>query len=204
MAQSAVQNFYRYHAYIYDSTRWMILHGRRLAVDQLALQPDSHVLEIGCGTGLNFSYVLPRLDPARGSITGIDFSRDMLVRAQQRCTRHGWKNITTIEADATTLQLGRTFDAVFFAYSLTMIPDWRASLLRAWEHLRVGGRLVVLDFGRFQSWGPLAPLMRAWLRSSHVETLAPYADGIRDLGGEFKLLHWFGGYSFIAAARRTH
>src|SRR3990170_732430 len=59
---------------VYDSTRWMILHGRRAAVELLALRPDSQVLEIGCGTGLNFRRLLEKLDPARGVLTGLDFS----------------------------------------------------------------------------------------------------------------------------------
>lgn len=202
MTTTSVQRFYRYHAYVYDFTRWTILHGRRRAVTALALRPDSTVLEVGCGTGLNFGHVQRHLDRARGTLVGLDFSADMLKRAERRVTGQGWPNVALVQDDASTMELDREFDAILFAYSLTMIPDWPAALVRAWEHLRGGGRLVVLDFGEFRGWGPLAPLMRAWLRANHVETQRPYTDELRRLGDAVSVDRWLGGYNFTAIARK--
>jgi ubiquinone/menaquinone biosynthesis C-methylase UbiE len=202
LEQTAVQRFYRYHAYIYDKTRWMILHGRRRAAERLALRPDSRVLEVGCGTGLNFRYVLEPLDPQRGRLVGLDFSHDMLARAQHRVSARGWQNVELVQADATQMELGRTFDAILFAYSLTMIPDWEAALRRARAHLAPGGRVVVLDFSTFRGWGPLGPVMRWWLRSNHVETTRPYADGLRRVFPTLQVSQWLGGYNFTAVGRR--
>lgn len=203
MNQTAVQRFYRYHALVYDSTRWLILHGRARAIERLALRPDSQVLEIGCGTGLNFSHVLRYLDPARGRLTGADFSADMLARARRRVSREGWTNVTLVQADATTLDLGQEFDAIFFAYSLTMIPDWRRALERAQAHLRPGGRLAVLDFGRFGRWGLLSPVMRTWLRLNHVDTREPYPEQMRTLFDAMEYHEWLGGYNFTAVGQRS-
>jgi ubiquinone/menaquinone biosynthesis C-methylase UbiE len=203
LTETAVQRFYRYHAYVYDSTRWMILHGRRRAVARLELRPDSQVLEVGCGTGLNFRHVLERLAPDTGHLTGLDFSADMLHRAARRVAARGWSNVDLVRADAAQMSLDRRFDAILFAYSLTMIPDCAAALQRAYEHLRVGGRLVVLDFGRFQRWGAFGALMRGWLRLNHVETLRPYEQALHDVCGEIRVEHWLGGYSFTAIGRRS-
>lgn len=202
MSQTAVQRFYRFHAYVYDTTRWTILHGRRQAVASLNLRPDSRVLELGCGTGLNFRHLLEYLDPAEGRLTGVDFSADMLGRAAKRVARHGWSNVDLVQADAATLDLSRQFDAVFFAYSLTMIPDWRAALRRACHHLAAGGTLVVLDFSRFQGWGPLGPVLRAWLRLNHVQTQRPYEEELRRLLYAFQIRYWLGGYSFTGVGRK--
>lgn len=203
MGSTAVQRFYRYHAYFYDVTRWTILHGRRRAVAKLELRPDSRVLEVGCGTGLNFRYVADTLDPTRGRLTGLDFSADMLRRAQRRTASHAWSHVDLIQADASAMKLGRRFDGILFAYSLTMIPDFAAALACARDHLAPGGRLVVHDFGRFAGWGPLAPLMRAWLRANHVETLRPYVETQRELFDNFDVSTWFGGYNFTAVGRRS-
>ncbi len=212
MTQSAVQRFYRYHAYVYDSTRWMILHGRRRAVALLGLRADSQVLEIGCGTGLNFRHILEHLNRggagatpagrAAGQLVGLDFSPDMLARAARRVRARGWTNVELVQADAAQLALGRQFDGIFFGYSLTMIPDWAGALARAKEHLRPGGRLVVLDFGRFEHWGPAGAAMRWWLRLNHVETLEPYVEKMQELFGEVNVESWLGGYNFTACARR--
>lgn len=200
---SAVQRFYRYHAYVYDSTRWMILHGRRRAVERMELRPDARVLEIGCGTGLNFRYMIDRLDPDQGRLTGLDFSNDMLDRARRRAERSGWGNVELTQGDATQLDLGREFDGILFAYSLTMIPDWRAALARAKAHLAPNGRMVVLDFCDFRGWGPMGPVMRGWLRANHVDTLQPYADEFVKLFEEARVERWMGGYNFTATGRRT-
>lgn len=200
---SAVQSFYRYQAHLYDWTRWTILHGRRRAIDRMQLRVDSVVLEVGCGTGLSFRHLLSRLDPVRGRLVGVDFSSDMLRRAERRVATHGWSNVELVEADAADLALGARFDGILFAYSLTMIPDWPAALDRAYEHLKPAGRLVVLDFGRFELWGPLAPLLRGWLRLNHVETLRPYERKLRTLFPDLFVHHWLGGYNFTAVGQRS-
>ena len=198
MSSTPVQTFYRYQACIYDWTRWTILHGRRRAVSRLGLYPDSQVLEIGCGTGLSFQHILAHLDPECGRLVGLDFSPQMLRQAAKRVAAHGWKNVELLEADASTMDLQREFDAIFFAYSLTMIPDWVGALKRAREHLKPGGRIVVLDFGKFAGWGPLAPLMRGWLRLNHVETLRPCQEQLREVFPSLELESWLGDYNFIA------
>lgn len=198
MTGTAVQRFYRYHAYVYDFTRWTILHGRAQAVERLNLRPDAQVLEVGCGTGLNFGRILARLDPARGGLTGLDFSEDMLARARRRVAARGWTHVSLVCGDATRMDLGRTFDGILFTYSLTMIPDWPAALERARAHLRPGGRVVVLDFGRFEGWGPLGAVARGWLRLNHVETMRPYVETMRALFPRLEVHGWLGGYWFTA------
>ena len=202
MSRTAVQSFYRYHAAIYDGTRWMILHGRRRAVDMLRLRPDSQVLEIGCGTGLNFSHVLGRLDPQAGRLTGLDFSHAMLAKAERRVASRAWLNVDLLQGDAVTLALGRKFDGILFAYSITMIPDWAAAMRRAFDHLKVGGRMVVIDFGAFAGWGPLGPLVRGWLKLNHVRTQDAYIDEMERIFGRIDVRHWLGGYNFTAAGRK--
>jgi ubiquinone/menaquinone biosynthesis C-methylase UbiE len=203
LSDSAVQRFYRYHAYVYDKTRWMILHGRRRAVAELQLRPDSEVLEVGCGTGLNFRHVLTDLDPQAGRLVGVDFSGDMLKQAEKRLARNGWQNVELQQADATQMDLGRRFDGILLAYSLTMIPDWRAALECARSHLKPGGRMVVLDFSKFHGWGPAGRIMRGWLKLNHVETRQPYVDVMAEMFDDFKCAHWLGGYNFTAVARRS-
>lgn len=202
MTQMAVQRFYRYQAGVYDLTRWMILRRRQRAVEKLDLRPTDRVLEVGCGTGLNFRLILERLDPQAGSLTGVDFSPHMLKRARRRVFRAGWPNVELIEADATRLWLGRQFDAVLFAYSLAVISDWQAALRCAWEHLGPRGRLVVLEFGRFEGWGLAGRMARWWLRFNHVETVRPYIAGLRELMGQVEVENWLSDYCFVAVGRR--
>jgi len=198
MEAAPVQRFYRYHAAVYDLTRWTLLFGRRAAVNALQVMPDSRVLEIGCGTGLNFKHTIKRLDASRGTLTGLDFSEHMLVRARRRVDRQRWTNVSLIAGDASKLDLADRFDRVLFGYSLSMIPEWEAALQRAAAHLEPSGRLIVLDFGRFEKWGPLAPVMREFLRLNHVTTQRDVGQAMKDHFSRVTVRHLLGGHHIIA------
>jgi ubiquinone/menaquinone biosynthesis C-methylase UbiE len=172
-----LKRFYGWNAPIYDVTRWVMLRHRSAAAGALLLRPRDRVLDVGCGTGLNFRHVRRFVGPA-GRIVGVDYSDAMLRRAARR----RGSGTMLIRAEASRLRLASRFDGVLFAYSLTMIPDWRGALARACEHLVDGGRLVILDFGRIESG--LAPIRRGferYLAANHV-------DPQRDLSGEVERL----------------
>ena len=76
--------------------------GRVLGIEALDLKTGDQVLDLGCGTGLNFPLLRERIGTA-GIIVGIDKSASMLEQASRRAEQHGWKNILLIEADATML-----------------------------------------------------------------------------------------------------
>ena len=74
---SPLPGYYRFHARIYDATRWSFLFGRdrliNLAAETVArdgLERPARVAEIGCGTGRNL-LALSRALPG-ASITGVD------------------------------------------------------------------------------------------------------------------------------------
>ena len=197
-----VRSFYRFQARIYDQTRWAFLLGRRRAVAALHLRPGHSVLEIGCGTGLNFPLLVSAVGRT-GLVIGIDASDDMLARARRRIERRRWANVAVHAADAAALELEVGFDAVLFSYSLSMIPRWEQALARAAGLLKPGARLGVLDFGAFESWPwPAGPVIRAWLGRNHVETHRPVQRLMAELLGNVQVRRKLGGYYFIATGGR--
>ena len=160
---------YRASARFYDliSAEWPVYRaGRVAAIDLLALRPGHRVLDIGCGTGLNFPLVQDRIGPT-GSITGVDASAQMLAQAQRRSRTAGWDNVRLIEADATTLDaqamdVGGDFDAVISTYALSLMSDWPRVVSVMIAAARPGGRVAVVDMqtpvGLAKVWTPLARL----------------------------------------------
>ena len=55
--------------------------------------------------------------------------------------------LSLVNADAATLMLDEPVDAAYFSLSYSVMPDRLAALGRAWETLRPGGRLVIMDAG---------------------------------------------------------
>jgi S-adenosylmethionine-diacylgycerolhomoserine-N-methlytransferase len=197
-----VRSYYRNWAPLYDATRWMFLFDRALAVRRLGLRPGEWVLEIGAGTGRNLPLLAQAVGPS-GRIVLLDFSPEMLRRAASRKARFPSHRIDLICADATGFRLRRRFDAVFFSYSLALIPGRAAALEAGLSHLAPGGRLGVLEFGRADWLGPIGRSFTRWLA---VNNVTPCLDEVVAFGTErlaaFEVDFRRRGYNGIAVGRK--
>src|SRR5829696_2132538 len=91
-----VEGVYDKLAKVYDLFFGPTLHpGRLQAIQRMAIQPDDRVLEVGVGTGINLS-----LYPKEATVTGIDFSAEMLEKARERMSRKGVRNARLLQMDA--------------------------------------------------------------------------------------------------------
>lgn len=144
----AMRRYYRFHAMIYDLTRWTFLFGRRKVLTRLPFQNQSApvILEVGCGTGKNLR-MLRRLYP-QARLIGMDVSAEMLDKARKTVGPHDpltelIQKPYTPDDSTLTGQL----DAILFSYSLTMInPQWKDLLQKAREDLKPGGVIAAVDF----------------------------------------------------------
>jgi ubiquinone/menaquinone biosynthesis C-methylase UbiE len=123
---------------------------RRRAVAALGLAPGMTVLEIGAGSGRNLPYLLEKVGPT-GTVIAVDASPGMLAEARKLVECHGWPNVQLLQQDAAQLAVDADLDAVLFSLSYSVLPDPQAALARAWERLRPGRRLAVMDMGLTQS-----------------------------------------------------
>ena len=166
---SPLPGYYRFHARIYDATRWSFLFGRdrliNLAAETVArdgLERPARVAEIGCGTGRNL-LALSRALPG-ASLTGVDLCRPMLERARRAVSRTACQARLCCAAYGPDTFAPGSLDLIVFSYALTMFnPGWEAALDTAREHLAPGGRIAVVDFHDTPpSW------FRAWMGLNHV------------------------------------
>jgi ubiquinone/menaquinone biosynthesis C-methylase UbiE len=117
---------------------------RAKAVERLELRPGQHVLEIGCGTGRNLPFLSRAVAP-HGRVYGVDLSAGMLARAREHCQRNHWRNVELIEGDAAQYRAPVPLDGVMFGLSYNTMPHHLTVLREAWDQLRPGGRLVIMD-----------------------------------------------------------
>ena len=143
--QRRVRRLYGLVAGMYDLRVGPFLRGRKHALEALRPNPGDTVLDLACGTGLNFQHIIEWIGP-KGRIVGVDFTRPMLKRAQRKVDRHRWDNVTLVEGDATNLPLAAdSCDAVLCSYAMAIIPDYRRAVAEAVRVLKPGGRLVLLE-----------------------------------------------------------
>jgi S-adenosylmethionine-diacylgycerolhomoserine-N-methlytransferase len=135
--------FYGPQAAHYDRFRERLLHGRAELIGSLRLPPDAHIIEFGAGTGNNLRYFGASARDFR-RVELVDLCAPLLDIARSRYA--GLPHVHAVHADATRYRPTQAADCVLFAYSLSMIPDWRAALVNALACLRPGGTLAVVDF----------------------------------------------------------
>jgi ubiquinone/menaquinone biosynthesis C-methylase UbiE len=117
---------------------------RLRAVQALGLCPGDTVVDIACGTGLNFSLIEQVIGPG-GRIVGVDLTDAMLAQARRRMETNGWSNISLVQADAAEFDFPNDVDAILSTYALTQVPECGDVIARGAAALSGGGRWVVLD-----------------------------------------------------------
>lgn len=117
---------------------------RKRAVELLQLKPGDCVVELGCGTGVNFPLILSRIGEA-GRLIGIDISAGMLVGAQKRVERAGWENVELIEQDIAACSYPARVDAILSTGVFGYLDDADRVIQKASSALEAGGSMVIMD-----------------------------------------------------------
>ena len=117
---------------------------RLQAVRALGLRAGASVIDIACGTGLNFPLIEEVIGPG-GRIVGVDLTDAMLARAQDRIATNGWSNISLVQADAVDFDFPTEVDAILSTYALSQVPECAEVIAHGAKALSDGGRWVVLD-----------------------------------------------------------
>ena len=142
---------YRKKAKHYDATSWLYpapgypQRSQRLrAVEALGLRAGDTVVDVACGTGLNFRLIEEAIGP-RGRIFGVDLTDAMLARASHRVNTNGWSNVSLVQSDAADFSFPAEVDAILSTYALTQVPESGQAIAHGAAALTGGGRWVVLD-----------------------------------------------------------
>jgi ubiquinone/menaquinone biosynthesis C-methylase UbiE len=183
---------------------------RRRAAQALRLRPGDTVVEIACGTGLNFPLLERELGP-EGRIVGVDLTGAMLDQAQQRVETNGWRNVSLVQADAAEFEFPAGVDAILATYAHALLPEPRRLIARGAEALSAGGRWVVLDLKVPDStprW--LARLAIATVgRSTALEEWTVHRPweavraAMHDTLADLSWTELFGGIAYLAAGSRA-
>jgi demethylmenaquinone methyltransferase/2-methoxy-6-polyprenyl-1,4-benzoquinol methylase len=146
------------------------IHGldafRREAVRRLELKRGDQVVDIGCGTGLNFALLQEAIGET-GRIIGVDLADAMLERARLLVATESWKNVELVQADATHFLFPTQVDGILSTFALTFVPDGARVIQNGCLALAPGRRWVVLDM----AWPAALPVwihpLLFFLRLSH-------------------------------------
>jgi demethylmenaquinone methyltransferase/2-methoxy-6-polyprenyl-1,4-benzoquinol methylase len=183
---------------------------RRRAVQALGLRPGDSVVEVACGTGLNFSLIEQAIGPA-GRIVGVDLTDAMLAQAQRRIEARRWSNISLVQADAAEFEFPAGVDAILSTYALSQVPECGDVIARGAAALRQGGRWAVVDL-------KVPDNTPRWLLQLGIATVRPIGSpdawvgrrpwdtirtALQDTLADLSWTELFMGTAFLAAGRTT-
>jgi len=159
-----IRQYYKFHARLYDLTRWAFLFGRTQLLQMLPFDSNKaiDILEVGCGTGFNLKR-LSGLFP-NATLTGVDLSPDMIERTTVKLSGISNKTMLLEQPYGKEKPLNRKFDVILFSYSLSMInPQWAEVLEQAAADLKPEGVVAVVDFHQSRF-----PLFWRWMQAHNV------------------------------------
>ncbi len=146
-------NFY---AYLVGFREWKY---RKRAVKALNLKYGDTVVEICCGTGLNFPLLQNEVGP-EGKIIGVDLTDAMLDQARRRVEENGWSNVELVPSDAAKFQFPPKVDGIISTFALAIVPEFDEVIRNGCMALSPGSRWVIMDFKMPSNWlSRLAPLL---------------------------------------------
>lgn len=197
---------YRYQRYVYDGSRKYYLWGRDTLLNEISLEPQDTLLEIGCGTGRNLFQLHERYP--QHALYGVDASQLMLEQAQRRLTPQSASTIhfkQGLAQELTLEQLGvqQAFDHIVFSYVLSMIPEWRLAFDHALTLLKPSGTLHLVDFAD-QSALPrwMQAALKQWLAWFQVHPDVQVPDYLQTVSlqsqGQLQMRYLWGRYALLA------
>ena len=136
--------FYDFTTILYRMIGLRMKAYRALAIKNLSLQRGDCVIELGCGTGLNFPALLDEIGP-EGRLIGVDLTPGMLDIARLRVERSGWQNVELIQSDIAAYDFPTEVNGVLATGLFGYITEYDRVIKASSQALVAGGHLAILD-----------------------------------------------------------
>jgi len=148
--QIANRKFFDKAVWFYEN--WFIrkinYYLQRRLLNAVRVNPDSYVLDVGCGTGSFLEMLGKRGDAVK--LEGVDISEKMIMASKRRLGNKAHLSVMGVE----NLTFNKKFDYIFSIDSFHHYANHELAMKNMKSALKLGGRLVILDFsfGRIGNW----------------------------------------------------
>ena len=160
-----ISSYYKFHAKIYDASRWSFLFGRKKILKLIPFPNDSaiKIIEVGCGTGINLQKLAIQFPKAQ--LIGFDVSEDMINQSKKKLEIFGERvKLVNAPYGVDLKANSENAECILFSYCLTMVNPQYADLIeRARIDLKQNGIIAVVDF-----YDSNSGLYKKWMVTNHV------------------------------------
>jgi len=119
--------------------------GCGIPTDLADIREGHDVLDLGSGAGID-AFISRRQVGPRGSVTGVDFTAEMISLARENAEKLGYENVSFIQGDIESLPLqDSTFDRVISNCVINLVPDKKSVYSEIYRVLRPQGSFAISD-----------------------------------------------------------
>jgi arsenite methyltransferase len=119
--------------------------GCGIPTDHAGIKSGDHLLDLGSGAG-NDCFVARSIVGESGSVTGLDFTDEMLEKANENNQKMGFQNVKFVKGDIEDIPLpDNTFDVVISNCVLNLVPNKTKAFSEIRRVLKPGGHFCISD-----------------------------------------------------------
>lgn len=119
--------------------------GCGIPVDYAEIRPGDRILDLGSGAG-NDCFVARAVTGETGHVTGIDFTEQMLMKAEENRKKLGYTNVEFVRGDIEEMPLpDNSYDVVLSNCVLNLVPDKQKAFSEIFRVLKSGGHFCISD-----------------------------------------------------------
>jgi len=130
-------------AQVFDETSLWSAYFGKLLLENVPLQKDLKVLDVGCGNGFPLFELAHQLGPS-ASLTGVDLWEPALKRAKFKKKYYALKNVEILKADAARLPFNNDqFDLITSNLGINNFENPQKSLNECFRVLKPNGEILI-------------------------------------------------------------
>ena len=196
--------FIKTYAYLWKIFGFRYEQWREKTIQELNLKEGQTVIDLGCGTGLNFLHLEKKLGPS-GHIYGVDISQAMLFEANKKITKNKWDNISLIKSDFNDFEFPGNVDAIISTYSIGLSKQYEDVVLKSFQNLKSNGKLSILGFKNQNLSAKAKIFLPFWLScikdyssKSFKSDFTNPGNFVNEIFPKNKLIELYGGLVFLS------
>lgn len=152
-----------------------------LVIDNMELEPDDVVADVGAGSGYFTFRLSPRLP--RGRVLAVDIQPEMLDLIARRREQLGARNVETVLGTPTDPNLPTAaVDAVLMVDAYHEFSHPREMMEAVVRSLRPGGRVILVEYRGEDPSIPILPLHKMTVRQARKELEAVGLEWVENRG----------------------
>ncbi len=119
--------------------------GCGIPTDFAGIKKGDHILDLGSGAG-NDCFVARAVVGETGTVTGLDMTEQMVLKARENCKKLDYKNVVFVLGDIESMPFDdKVFNVVISNCVLNLVPDKSKAFAEILRVLKPGGHFCVSD-----------------------------------------------------------